>query len=343
MSLRRVAEFVARDGRRPYCAEIEQRQHPLQMGAIARDIRAQCLHILTGWLEARWRRRDPDQASTRLQHGVATGTNGAAHRVEHNIAVGNHLAEILDVIIDHSIRTETTHVVVVRGAGCRYHLGVEVLRELNSEASDAACAALDQNRFTGFELRGILYRPQRGETGQPHGGRLGVSKPIRFLADDCVLDADLFGVRAFDALIGDTEPRVADSEIRPASADRTDDTGKVAAEDMRKCDAITAAPQTHFVIGGIEAGGMDIDDDLAWPCDRVGRVTVAEHLWSAMVGQQHRFHCLVPLQLPVVCGEPPDARYAGCRDAIRSAMRGAAMMHNAAASMNRLATNIGTS
>ncbi len=88
---------------------------------------------------------------------------------------------------------------------------------------------------------------------------------------------------------------------------------------------------------------MDVDDDLSWAGDRVGRVTVAQHLQSAMVRQQHRFHCLVPLQLAVDYGEPLDARYAGWRAAIRSAMRGAAMMHNAAASMNRLATNIGTS
>ena len=54
--------------------------------------------------------------------------------------------------------------------------------------------------------------------------------------------------------------------------------------------AIPAAAEPYLVVGGVDACRMDIDDDLARPRCRVGRLAEAQHLGTAMPGQQYRFH-----------------------------------------------------
>src|SRR5215813_5067218 len=193
---------------------------------------AQDLNITTGRLRTLWRSRDPDQASSWLEYGIGTELDIAANRVEHHVAVGNGLGKILDVVIDHSVGTETAYVVVVTRAGRGDDRGANMLGELDPEAGHATGATLDQNGFAGLELRRILEGPQGGEAGQRHGGRLGMAKALRLLGDDRGLDGDLLRVRAFDALIADPEHRVTDGEVGDTRADLADHAREVAAQDM---------------------------------------------------------------------------------------------------------------
>ena len=62
---------------------------------------------------------------------------------------------------------------------------------------------------------------------------------------------------------------------------------------MRELDttaAVGAAAEPHLVIGRIDAGGMDVDDDLARSGGRVGRLGQVQYLRSAMLLEQHRLH-----------------------------------------------------
>src|SRR5215475_6332331 len=202
------------------------------MHAVTGHAWAQGPNITTRRLRALRCGCDPDQAPSWLEHSVGPELDFAADRVEHHVAVGNDLREILDVVIDHSVRAETAYIVVVTCAGRRDDCGTNMLGELDPEAGHATRAALDQNGFAGPELRRILEGPQRGEAGQGHSGRLGMAKAVRLLGNDRGLDGDLFRVRAFDTLIADPEHRVTDGEVGDTRADRADHTREVAAQDM---------------------------------------------------------------------------------------------------------------
>src|SRR4030095_7581944 len=97
------------------------------MLAVAGHAWAQGLDITPGRLRALRGGRDPDQAPSWLEHGVGTDRDIAANRVEHHVAVSNGLREILDVVIDHAVGTETAYVVVVTRAGCGHSRGPNML------------------------------------------------------------------------------------------------------------------------------------------------------------------------------------------------------------------------
>ena len=62
---------------------------------------------------------------------------------------------------------------------------------------------------------------------------------------------------------------------------------------MREFEAaglIVGAAEAHLVVGGVDARGMDIDDDIARAGDRIGRVTVSQRIEPAMLDEQHRLH-----------------------------------------------------
>src|SRR5262245_27007416 len=246
------------------------------MPTVAGHTWAQDLNITTGRLRALWRSRDPDQAPSWLEYGIGTELDIAANRVEHHVAVGNGLGKILDVVIDHSVGTETAYVVVVTRAGRGDDRGANMLGELDPKAGHAARAALDQNGFAGLELRRILEGPQGSEAGQRHGGCLSMPKALRLLGNDRGLNGDLLRVRAFDALIADPEHRITDGEIGDTRADFTDHTREVAAQDMGEAKTgASASSQPYFVIGRVDAGRVNVDYYLARPGSRIRRVSIA--------------------------------------------------------------------
>src|SRR5262249_8213935 len=110
------------------------------MLAVTGHTRAQGLDITAGRFKTLRRGRDPDQASPLLQHFVGSNLDLAADRVEHYVAVGNGLGEILGVVVNHPVRTETAYIVVVAGTGRRDHRGADVLGELDPEAGHTPSA-----------------------------------------------------------------------------------------------------------------------------------------------------------------------------------------------------------
>ena len=115
----------------------------------------------------------------------------------------------------------------------------------------------------------------------------------RFPGDDRGFDRDLFGIGALGSRDRDAEHRVAHLQIVDPRSDGADHAGKIAPQDVRELQ-IAVAPDPHLVVGGIDACGMDIDDDIARAGDRVRRVAVAQHVRPAEPGQQHRFHGFLP-------------------------------------------------
>src|SRR5262249_3899581 len=89
------------------------------------------------------------------------------------------------------------------------------------------------------------------------------------------------------------EHRIADLQVVDAGSHGADHARKVASQNMRELDAagaVGAASEPHFVIGGIDAGGVDVDDDLARPGRRVMDLGHVQYLRPAMFLEQYCLH-----------------------------------------------------
>src|SRR5262249_41734888 len=274
------------------------------MRAVAGDPRTEHLDIAARRLKTGRRRSDPDQTSTRLQHRIGPRLHLAANRVEHDLTILGSPGEILGVVVDDPVGPEALDVIVVAGAGGGDDMRADMLGELDRETGHPAGATLDQDCLAALQPCGVFRRPDRGQAGQRHRRRFGVIQIVRLPGDDRGGDLDLLRVTALDAGIHDPEYRVADFEVGNAEAERGDHAREVAAEDVGEFQiagaAIGAAAEPHLVVRGIDAGGMDIDDDLARSSDRSRRISIDELLRPAMAGQQHRFH-RIPLSPRLGC------------------------------------------
>src|SRR5262249_48782006 len=72
---------------------------------------------------------------------------------------------------------------------------------------------------------------------------------------------DLLGISPFLARLANAEHRIPSLEIGDSFADGADHAGKIAAEDQWKFRLLILAG-AHLPIGGIDAGGMHVDDHL---------------------------------------------------------------------------------
>ena len=86
------------------------------MGPIAGDVRTQGLDIRSARLKAVGGRSNPDQFSTRLEHRITAGGNRVPDRVKHHVAYATYDREVLGVVIDYPVSTETANVSMIVGA-----------------------------------------------------------------------------------------------------------------------------------------------------------------------------------------------------------------------------------
>ena len=152
------------------------------------------------------------------QHREAPFGDVAAHRIEHRVAVRNQLGEVLRAVVDHLVRAERAHVVVVRRARRRDHARAEVLGERDGEARHPARAALDQDRLARLQLERFLERDQRRQARERDRRRLRVAQAFRLARHDLLADGDLLRVRALARHLAHAEHRVADLEVVRALA-----------------------------------------------------------------------------------------------------------------------------
>ncbi len=129
-----------------------QRDDALKMKAVSTDLRPESLYIVSRRLRRPGAGSNKRGSSTRLQHGKGTLGHVTAHGIEHDVAIGHHLGEILGVVIDDLVGTKVAQIIVVRRAGRRDHTRPYMLGELDGEAGDAARPTLDQDHLAGLEL-----------------------------------------------------------------------------------------------------------------------------------------------------------------------------------------------
>src|SRR5215831_11579966 len=94
-----------------------------------------------------WARGNEGGTTAWLEHGERPVRDTATDRIEDRIAVGHHLCEIANVIVDDLIGAETAHVGVVDRARSCDHAGADMLGELNGKTGNPTGSALDQDRL----------------------------------------------------------------------------------------------------------------------------------------------------------------------------------------------------
>ena len=100
------------------------------------------------------------------------------------------------------------------------------------------------------------------------------------LADDGGADSDLLAVGSVAARLQHAEHLVADLEVLHARTDGAHHAGEIAAQDHGERGLLVVAGR-HLRIGAVDARGHGVDDDLARPGDRIGKIAVLQDFRSA--------------------------------------------------------------
>ena len=148
-------------------------------------------------------RGDEGRASARLEHRERALRHVAADGVEDGVAIARGLREIPRVVVDDFIGAEPAHVIVVRRTRGRDHVGADMLGELNGEAGDPACPALDEDRLAGpsFNVSSMALSAVRPVSAR--AAALTCERRSRLLRDDGSLDRDLLRIRALLARLAE--------------------------------------------------------------------------------------------------------------------------------------------
>ncbi len=106
---------------------------------------------------------------------------------------------------------------------------------------------------------------------------------LRLPRNERRLDGDFFGIGAFDALLRHAEDGIANGKVGHPRTQRRDHAGKIAAEDVGKVvKRITSAAPANFIVGGVDAGGNDIDHRFAGTRGRIGCIGILQFVGAAM-------------------------------------------------------------
>src|SRR5262245_21008902 len=224
----RVGQRIELDLRRAYGALGEQLDDAIEMATGAFGGGPQRSHVGTAGRRCLYPRRDEGTAAARAQHRERFLRDVAADRVEHGVAIGDHLGEVPGVVVDDLVGADATQVLMIGRAGDGNHAGADMLGELDREAGNAAGAALNENPLAGLELECLLDGADRGEAGQRHGGGDLVRHGVGLLGHQCGLDRELLGIGAIAAEREHAEDGIAHAQIGHAVTDRADHAGEIA-------------------------------------------------------------------------------------------------------------------
>ena len=153
--------------------------------------------------------------------------------------------------------------------------------------TDAAARTVHEHRFTRSRERLHEERPPGSRVGNAHRGTLLIRKRVgqgddrRFVAHGTLRTCALHGVRV-DA--------IALRESRDTRPDRLDDSSEILPRYVRQIRLARVEPRTDVGVDGIDADGLDADEDLARSGRRIGDVLELHHFGRAEFARDDRFH-----------------------------------------------------
>ena len=135
-----------------------------------------------------------------------------------------------------------------------------------------------------------------GQAGERERGRVDMRQRVGLLGDDGCCDRQLLAISAFAAALEHAEHRIARLQVGDAGAYSGDHAGKVTArnEGRLRIGMPRIGARAEFPVGGIDTGGMNIDQDLPGRGHGVRQVAIAQYFRSAELFEIDRFHCNKP-------------------------------------------------
>src|SRR3954453_8650329 len=275
----------------PHSPRPGQMQDAFKMPPVSANRGAQRSHVGAG---RNWRggtRSDEGGAPAGLHDRERLRGDITADRVEHRVDVLHDSGEVLLFVIDHQIGAEALDVGMVVRAGRRDDAGTDMLSKLNGVAGDAAGAALYEDDLPALELDRVFDRDKSCQARECERGGLDVGKTAWLAAENGGLLRDLLRIGSLMPGRQHTEHIVADLEVGDAGAERRDDTGKIAAEHVREAgNGHIRTALTNLDVGSVDAGGIDIDDDLARLSLRIRQVAIAQDVETAVAIHDDGLH-----------------------------------------------------
>ena len=210
-----------------------------------------------------WSRGNEGRPAARLEHGKGPLRHISADGIEHRVAILHRLGEIHRIVIDDLVGTELTQIIMVRRACGRDHASAQMFRQLDGKARDTARASLDQDRLAVPEFQRVFDGANRRQAGKRQRGSIDMRQAVGFPGDDGCLDRNLLGIGALLADIADAEDLIACAQVRCTVSHCRDDPGEIAPKNVGKTRKLTGFSRTHLPVRAIDAGGDDINHDLA--------------------------------------------------------------------------------
>ncbi len=117
---------------------------------------------------------------------------------------------------------------------------------------------------------------------------------VGFLCDDGCLDRNLLGIGAFLANVADGEDLIADTEVPDTFPNRRNDTGEIPSKNVGEFRKLARFALAHLPVRAVDAGGDNIDHDLAGCGHRIRHLAEFQNFRSAVSFDEGSFHCHSP-------------------------------------------------
>ena len=111
-----------------------------------------------------------------------------------------------------------------------------------------------------------------------------------FLGDDGCLDRNLLGIGALLADVADGEDFVADTQVSDISAKRRNDAGEIPSKNVGELRKLVRFALTHLPVRTIDAGGDNIDQNLAGGGHGIRHLAEFQNFRSAVSFDEGGFH-----------------------------------------------------
>src|SRR6185437_3829049 len=129
----------------------------------------------------------------------------------------------------------------------------------------------------------------RGQPCQRQRRGIDMAECRWLLANDRGTERELLAIGAVASGLEHTEYVVADLQVGDIGAERTHCAREVTAQDQREVRLLVLA-SAHLPVGGVDAGGRDIDHDLTRPRLWIGQVAHLKDLGSTELLNKSSFH-----------------------------------------------------
>ena len=218
--------------------------------------------------------RHHDPAGAQRPQGVEGRLT--ADRVEHGVHVADRLRDVDVVVVDRLVDAELAQEVVLAGAGGADHVRTAGLGDLHGHVPDAAGGGVDEHPLARLDVGVLDERLPCGQRHERQGGGLHVVEGGGLGGEPGRGGGDVLGVGSVPERVREhPEHLVAGGEARDADAHLLHHSGQVPAEHERG-RAEEAAVLTVLPVGGVDAGGLDADEDLVGSRGGAGEVDDGE-------------------------------------------------------------------